>query len=60
MAASKEQEKGLNDPASRWKRSGFYAQQITGANGKGSQDNDTDSTAHEKVAAIAPNKAMFV
>jgi hypothetical protein len=60
IAAGKEQEKGLNDAQSRWKRSGFYAARITGSNGQQEQTTDNSSTALEKIAAMAPNKAMYV
>lgn len=58
MAAGKEQQKGLNDPTSRWQRTSFYAARISGGGQSKDEGADKSSTAHEKVAAIAPNKQM--
>lgn len=60
IAAGKEQQKGDNSPAARWSRSGFYAARISGGGHSKDQGADQSSTAHEKVAAIAPNKQMYV
>lgn len=59
--ASKEQMEGKNDPVSRWQRSGFYAERITGTNGReehntGSNEGQGDVGA--KAKAMAPNKQM--
>lgn len=61
-----EQLQNKNDAKSRWQRTGFYAERITGTDGrqkKGVEDGDKQGageSAGAKAAAIAPNKQMWV
>lgn len=60
-----EQLQNKNDAKSRWQRTGFYAERITGYDGrggggkKGEQEDGADQSAGAKAAAIAPNKQMW-
>lgn len=63
-----EQLQNKNDAKSRWQRTGFYAERITGYDGRGSggggskkgeQEDGADQSAGAKAAAIAPNKQMW-
>lgn len=61
--ATKEQQSGQNDAKSRWKRTGFYAERITGTDGREQFGNEQDGAgaggdAQEKAKALAPNKQM--
>lgn len=56
-----QQMENKNDPKSRWQRTGFYAERITGYDGRGKkseQEDGTDQSAGAKAAALAPNKQM--
>ena len=58
-AASKEQAEGQNDALSRWKRTGFYAERITGTDGREEHNNaEGNGNAGSKAKALAPNKQM--
>lgn len=55
-----EQLQNKNDPKSRWQRTGFYAERITGYDGRGKKNgqDEGDQSAGAKAAALAPNKQM--
>lgn len=54
-----EQMQNKNDARSRWQRTGFYAERITGTDGrqkKGVQEGEEEASSQSKVRAFAPNK----
>lgn len=56
-----EQMQNKNDARSRWQRTGFYAERITGTDGrqvKGVQEEGDGASAQAEAKAMAPNKQM--